>query len=65
MSYKDNTLVHMHHHSNLEVNVTYMREEESNGSFLDTWDRFPNIYDIYDTNDEYSMTFMKNCSPED
>ena len=23
-----------------------------------TWDRFPNIYDIYDTNDEYSMTFM-------
>ena len=36
-----------------------MGEEESNRSFLDTnWARFPNIYDIYDTNDEDAMTFM-------
>ena len=48
----------MHHRSNLEGNVTYMGEEESNGSFLDTWARFPNIYDIYDTNDEDAMKFM-------
>ena len=33
-----------------------MGEEESNGIFLDTWARFPNIYD---TNDEDVMTFMK------
>ena len=39
----------MHNQSNLEGNVTYMGEEESKGSFLDTWARFPNIYD---TNDE-------------
>ena len=49
----------MHHSSNLEGNVTYMGEEESNGSFVDTWARFPNIYYIYDTNDEDAMTFMK------
>ena len=41
----------MHHRSNWEDNLTYMEEEESNGSFLDTWARFPNIYD---TNDEDS-----------
>ena len=48
----------MHDRSNLEGNLTYMEEEESNGSFLDTWATFPNIYDIYDTNDENDMTFM-------
>ena len=42
----------------MEGNVAYMEEGESNGSFLDTWARFPNIYDIYDTNDENAMTFM-------
>ena len=42
----------MHHRSNLEGNVTYMGEEELTGSFLDSCARFPNIYDIYDTNDE-------------
>ena len=63
MIYKVNTLGHMHHRSNLEGNVTYMEEEGSNGSFLDTWARFPNIYDIYDTNDEDAMTFMKYCIP--
>ena len=36
-----------------------MGDEESNGSFLDTWDKYPNIYDIYDTNDEDAMKFMK------
>ena len=35
-----------------------MGEEESNGSFLDTWAIFSIIYDIYDTNDEDAMTFM-------
>ena len=40
-----------------------MGEEESNGSFLDTWARFPNIYGIYDTNDEYDMKFMTYLSP--
>ena len=58
MSYKDNTLVNMHHRSNFEGNVTYMGVEESNGSFLDTWARFPNIYGIYDTNDEDAMKFI-------
>ena len=41
-----------------------MGEEESIGSFLDFWDRFPNIYGIYDTNDEDGMTFMTYFSPE-
>ena len=58
MSYKANTIGHIHHRFNLEGNVTYMGEEYSNGSFLDTWARFPNIYDIYDTNDEDAMTFI-------
>ena len=54
----------MPHRSNWEGNVTYMGEEESNWSFLDTWDRFPNIYDIYDTNDGYSMTVMTKVISE-
>ena len=41
-----------------------MGEEELNGSFLDTWDRFPNIYDICDTNDEYAMKFMTYFNPK-
>ena len=51
----------MPHRSNWEGNVTYMGEEESNGSFLDTWARFPNIYD---TNDKDDMKFMKYCRHE-
>ena len=43
----------------MEENFTYMGEEESNGSFLDTWAGFPNIYDIYDTNDEDAMTYFR------
>ena len=54
----------MHHSYNLEGNVTYMGEEESNGIFLDTWARFLNIYDIYDTNDEEYMKFMTYYRPK-
>ena len=54
----------MHHKSNLEGNVTYMGEEESNGSFVDTWARFPNIYDIYDIDDEGAMKFLTYCIDE-
>ena len=54
----------MLHMLNWEGNVTYMGEEETNGSFLDTWARFPNIYGIYDTNDEDAMKFMTYCRPE-
>ena len=64
MSYKVNTLGNMPHRSNWEGNVTSMGEEQSNGSFLDTWARFPNIYDIYDTNDEDATKFMTYCRPE-
>ena len=35
-----------------------MGEEDPNGSFMDTWLDSPYIYDIYDTNDGYSMTVM-------
>ena len=53
----------MPHRLNWEGNVAYMGEEESNGSFLHTWDRFPNISDIYDTNDEDDLKFMTYCRP--
>ena len=54
----------MHHRLNLEGNVTYAGAEESNGSLLGTWARFPNIDDIYDTNDEDTMKFMTYCRHE-
>ena len=54
----------MPHRSNWEGILTYMGEEESNGYFLDTWARFPNIYDIYDTIDEDAMTFITYFRPE-
>ena len=41
-----------------------MGEEEKNGSFLDTWARFPNVYDIYNSNDEDAITFMTYFIPE-
>ena len=41
-----------------------MGEEELNGNFLETWARFPDIYDIYDTNDEDAMIFMTYCRHE-
>ena len=46
------------HRYNLGWIVTYMGEEEPNGSFMDTWLDSPYIYDIYDTNDGYSMIVM-------
>ena len=48
----------MHHRLNLEGDVTYMGDEEPNGSFTDTWLDSPYIYDSYDTNDGDSMTVM-------
>ena len=53
----------MPHRTNWEGNLAYMGEEEANGRFLDSWVRFPNIYDIYETNDEDAMTFMTYCRP--
>ena len=59
MDYKVNILVHILHRSNLGWIVTYMGEEDPNGSFMDTWLDSVYIYDIYDTNDRDSMTVMK------
>ena len=58
MDYKVNILIHILDILNLGLIVTYMGEEEPNGSFRDTWLDSPYIYDIYDTNDGYSMTVM-------
>ena len=44
--------------SNLGCIITYMGEEEPNGSFMDAWLDSPYIYDIYDTNDGDYMTVM-------
>ena len=60
MDYKANILVHILHISNLGWILTYMGEEEPNGSFMDTWLDSPYIYDIYDTKDGDYMTFMKH-----
>ena len=58
MDYKANILVHILHRFNLGLILTYMGEEEPNGSFMDTCLDSPYIYDIYDTNDGDSMKFM-------
>ena len=58
MDYKDNILIHILHSSNCGWILTYMGEEEPNGSFMDTWLDSPYIYDSYDTNDWDSMTVM-------
>ena len=58
MDYEVNIIVHIIHRYNLGWIVTYIGEEEPNGSFMDTWLDSPYIYDIYDTNDGYSMTVM-------
>ena len=58
MDYEVNILVHIFHRSNLGWTITYMGEKEPNGSFMDTWLDSPYIYDIYDTNDGYSMIVM-------
>ena len=58
MDYEVNILVHIIHSYNLGWIVTYMGEEEPNGSFMDTWLDSPYIYDIYDINDGDSMIVM-------
>ena len=55
MDYDVNIISHIFHRSNLGWIVTYMGEEDPNGSFMDTWLDSPYIYDIYDTNDGDSM----------
>ena len=60
-----NILVHILHRLNLGLIVTYMGEEEPNGSFMDTWLDSPYIYDIYDTNDGDYMTVMTQARYED
>ena len=52
----NNILFHTLNRSNFGWIVTYMGEEETNGSFMDTWLDSPYIYD---TNDRDSMTVMK------
>ena len=58
MDYEVNILVYILHMSNFGWIVTYVGEEERNGSFMDTWLNSPYIYGIYDTNDGDSMTVM-------
>ena len=48
MDYEVNILVNILHRSNLGLTVTYMGEEEPNGSFMDTWLDSPYIYDTRD-----------------
>ena len=64
MDYEVNILVHILHRSNFGLIVTYMGEEEPNGSFMDTWLDSPYIYDIYDTNDGDYMIVMKKIRSE-
>ena len=58
MDYEVNILVHILHRLNLGWIVTYMGDEEPNGSFKDTWLDAPYIYDIYDMKDGDSMIVM-------
>ena len=64
MDYEVNIIVHILHRYNLGLIVTYMGEEEPNGSFMDTWLDSPYIYDIYGTNEGDSMTVMKQVGSE-
>ena len=64
MYYLVNKIVHILHRSNLGLIVTYMGEEDPNGSFMDTWLDSPYIYDIYDTNDGDSKKVMKQVRYE-
>ena len=64
MYYEVNILVNIIHRYNLGLIVTYMGEEEPNVSFKDTWLDSSYIYDIYDTNDGDSMTFMTQVISE-
>ena len=64
MDYDINILFHILHRYNLVWIVTYMGEEDPNGSFMDTWLDSPYIYDIYDTNDGDSMKIMTKVGYE-
>ena len=64
MEYEVNIIFHILHRYNLGCIVTYMGEEEPNGSFVDTWLDSPYTYDIYDTNDGDSMTVMTQVRSE-
>ena len=64
MDYEVNILFHILHRSNFGLILTYMGEEEPNGSFMDTWLDSPYIYDIYDTNDGDSMTVIRQVRYE-
>ena len=55
MDYNVNIILHILHRSNFWLILTYMGEEETNESFMDTWLDSPYIYDIYDGD---SMTVM-------
>ena len=64
MDYECNIILHILHRSNFVWILTYMWEEEPNGSFMDTWLDSPYIYDIYDNNDWDSMKIMKQVRYE-
>ena len=58
MYYEVNIIVNLLNRCNFGWIVTYMVEQDPNGSFMDTWLDSPYIYDIYDTNDGDSMKVM-------
>ena len=58
MDHEVNIIFNKLHKSNLGWIVTYMGEEEPNGSSMNTWLDSPYIYDSYDTNYGDSMTVM-------
>ena len=64
MDYDVNIIFHILHISNLGWIVTYMGEEEPDGTFIDTWLDSPYIYDIYDTNDGDYMKVMTKVISE-
>ena len=58
MDYDFNIIFHILHRPNLVLIVTYIGQEDPNGSFMDTWLDSPYIYDIYDTSGGDSMKVM-------
>ena len=58
MDYEVNIIFHLLYMSKFGWLVTYIGEEEPNGSFMDTWLDSPYIYDIYGTNDGDYMIVM-------
>ena len=64
MDYEVNIIFNILHRYNFGWTVTYMGEEEPNGSFMDTWLDSPYIYDIYDNNDWDYIKFMTKLKYE-